>query len=62
MKMKINVDTLRELIRTEFNNSAPLAAKTLGIDYSHLYRILKGEKDGGAKILGGLFFYCKKKI
>ncbi|NPV27090.1 MAG: hypothetical protein HPY81_06500 [Firmicutes bacterium] len=58
MKMKVNVDALRELIKQKFNQSVPQAAEAFGIDYSYLFRVLSGEKDGGPKLFGGLFNYC----
>lgn len=38
--------------------SMPQLAEKLNIEYSYLYRIMKGEKAGGGKVISGLIGLC----
>lgn len=58
--MKIKSAALIEL--AEKNGwSIPFLADELGIDYTYLFRILKGEKNGGSKVFSGLYQLCNKE-
>lgn len=61
MKMIVDAKKLKRLIDKEFNGSTPKAAKAFGVEYSHLYRVVNGAKNGGSKVLGGLMSYCTGK-
>ncbi|MEN6326228.1 MAG: helix-turn-helix transcriptional regulator [Syntrophomonas sp.] len=58
--MKANVAALLELAKAR-NWTRPELARRLGIDYSYLYRIARGEKDGGAKLWTGIYNLCKEE-
>lgn len=56
--MQVNVAKLIELAKNK-NWSMPELANKLNIDYSYLFRIIKHEKKGGAKLFTGLYQLCK---
>ncbi len=58
--MKANVAALLALGKTR-NWTLPELARRLGIDYSYLYRIVRGEKNGGAKLWSGIYHLCKEE-
>lgn len=58
--MKINITSLIKLAETE-DWSIPELAAQLGVEYSYLYRVLKKEKNGGAKLFNGIYQLCKSK-
>ncbi len=58
--MKANISALMSLADTK-NWSIPELADHLRINYSYLFRILKGEKDGGAKLFAGIYRLCKEE-
>jgi len=58
--MKVNRSALVQLAETK-NWSIPELANRLGIDYSYLYRIMQGEKQGGGKLWSGIYVLCKKE-
>lgn len=58
--MKVNIEKLIKLAEKE-GWSTPELAHQLGIDYSYLYRVLKKDKNGGAKLFNGLYQLCKEK-
>lgn len=58
--MHLNIEELKKFIKNNFKSSVPQAAEIFGINYSHLYRVLKEEKQAGRKLLGGILTYCKK--
>ncbi|HBQ25496.1 MAG TPA: hypothetical protein DD791_03795 [Syntrophomonas sp.] len=58
--MKINRSALVQLAETR-NWSIPELAKRLGVNYSYLYRIIQGEKQGGAKLWSGIYSLCKQE-
>ncbi|NLX02920.1 MAG: helix-turn-helix transcriptional regulator [Syntrophomonadaceae bacterium] len=58
--MKVNRSALMQLAETR-NWSIPELAKRLGINYSYLYRIIRGEKQGGAKLWSGIYVLCKQE-
>ncbi|MCK4257812.1 MAG: helix-turn-helix transcriptional regulator [Halanaerobiales bacterium] len=39
--------------------SEPMLARALGVDYSYLYRLLRGERKGGGKVYIGILRICK---
>jgi len=55
--LKVNLEALKELA---FKNgwSVPELAKHIGISYSYLFRVLKGQKKGGSKLFAGLYRLC----
>ncbi|MDD2373554.1 MAG: helix-turn-helix transcriptional regulator [Syntrophomonadaceae bacterium] len=58
--MKVNCSALMQLAETR-NWSIPELAKRLGVNYSYLYRIIRGEKQGGAKLWSGIYVLCKQE-
>jgi predicted transcriptional regulator len=58
--MKINRFALMQLAESR-NWSIPELAKRLGVNYSYLYRIMRGEKQGGAKLWSGIYILCKQE-
>ena len=58
--MKVNRSALMQLAETR-NWSIPELAKRLGVNYSYLYRIIRGEKQGGAKLWSGIYVLCKQE-
>jgi predicted transcriptional regulator len=58
--MKVNRSALMQLAETR-NWSIPELAKRLGINYSYLYRVIRGEKQGGAKLWSGIYVLCKQE-
>jgi len=58
--MKLNRSALIQLAETK-NWSTPELANRLGINYSYLYRIMQGEKQGGAKLWSGIYVLCKQE-
>jgi transcriptional regulator with XRE-family HTH domain len=58
--MKANLSALQQLAKTK-NWTTPELARRLKIDYSYLFRIMRGEKRGGAKLWSGIYFLCKQE-
>lgn len=58
--MQANVAALLELAKAR-NWTRPELARRLGVDYSYLYRITRGEKKGGAKLWTGIYYLCKEE-
>lgn len=58
--MKVNITALKQLAETR-KWSTPELANRLNIDYSYLFRILRGEKGGGAKLFAGIYRLCKEE-
>ena len=56
--MKANTSALQELAKLR-NWSLPELARRLGVEYSYLFRIIRGEKNGGAKLWTGIYRLCK---
>jgi len=56
--MKPNISGLQQLAKTK-NWTLPELARRLGINYSYLFRIMRGEKSGGAKLWSGIYCMCK---
>lgn len=58
--MRANISALTELAQTKGWGMPELAAR-LQIDYSYLFRLLKGQKKGGAKLLAGIYRLCQQE-
>lgn len=58
--MKVNIDALQKLADTK-NWNYPYMAKRLGINYSYLFRIMRGEKTGGNKLFSGIYRLCQEE-
>ncbi|MGE5391858.1 MAG: hypothetical protein ACM3PE_12440 [Deltaproteobacteria bacterium] len=58
--MKAKVSALMDLA-CDMGWSIPELAVRLQIDYSYLFRILKGQKNGGAKFLAGVYCLCQQE-
>lgn len=55
--MQVNVEALLELAEKK-GWSVPELANRIGINYSYLFRIVKGSKKGGTKVFIGLYKLC----
>lgn len=58
--MQVNVKALT-MLAAEKGWSTPELARRLGVNYSYLFRIIKGKKKGGAKVLSGLYNLCAEE-
>ncbi len=58
--MQVNADALIKLAENR-GWSIPELANQLSINYSYLYRVLNGEKSGGAKLFIGMLFLCRQE-
>lgn len=58
--MKVNINALQILAENR-NWSHPYLAKRLGINYSYLFRIMRGEKSGGNKLFSGIYRLCQEE-
>jgi hypothetical protein len=58
--MKPNISCLQQLAKTR-NWTLPELARRLDVDYSYLFRIMRGEKSGGAKLWNGIYCMCKEE-
>lgn len=57
--MKINVEEVINLIKNQFNNNQTLFAQTLGIERTHVNKVLRNNGRGaGALFCGALIKYC----
>ncbi|HBX22622.1 MAG TPA: hypothetical protein DEF34_03140 [Desulfotomaculum sp.] len=55
--MTLNTEELVKLSK-EMNWSIPELAKKIGVDYSHLFRVLNKDKGAGVKLLSGVYNLC----
>jgi AraC-like DNA-binding protein len=58
--MRANIFALKQLARVK-QWTIPELARQLGINYSYLFRVMRGEKRGGAKLWCGIYRLCKKE-
>lgn len=58
--MRANRSALQQLAETK-NWTIPELARRLGVDYSYLFRIMRGQKQGGAKLWSGIYSLCKQE-
>lgn len=59
--MKINVEEVINLIKDKFNNNQTLFAQTLGIERTHVNKVLRNNGRGaGALFCGALIKYCNE--
>lgn len=58
--MEINIEALKMLAK-EKGWSVPELSRRLDIDYSYLFRIIKGKKKGGSKLFAGLYKLCAEE-
>lgn len=59
--MEIQIDKLLELIEEKFNNNQTLFAQTIGIERTHLNKVLRNNgKGAGALFCGALIKYCNE--
>ena len=55
--MELNTDELVNLSK-EMNWSIPKLAEKIGVDYSHLFRVLNKDKGVGIKLVSGVYKLC----
>lgn len=59
--MSINIEAVKELIRSKFRNNKSWFAEEIGVEKSYLYSILKGKKSNRSqKAITGIISYCKR--
>lgn len=59
--MRINIEKVKELIENKFNNNQTLFAQTLGIERTHVNKVLRNNgKGAGALFCGALIKYCNE--
>lgn len=58
--MRLNTDALIKLAESK-NWSIPELAKRLGVNYSHLFRVLNKEKGAGVKLFTGVYNLCQEE-
>lgn len=58
--MRANISALINLAHAR-GWSIPELAAHLRINYSYLFRILKGQKQGGAKLFAGIYLLCQQE-
>lgn len=58
--MRVDTSALKDLAHAR-GWSIPELAVRLQIDYSYLFRILKGQKTGGAKLFAGVYRLCQQE-
>ncbi len=57
--MKVNIIELQELLQDEFDGNQKAFSKDLGVDRTHLNKILKNNGSGaGGKFCGAIIKYC----
>ena len=56
-KVMLNIDAFEKVLKDK-RMSESEAAKEMGIDRSHLYRVLKGKQDPGRKFIEGALKIC----
>lgn len=56
----MNLEKLRELIQSR-GWSEPQFARILQINYSFLYRVLRGERGAGKKFYNGMLRLCQRE-
>jgi len=56
-KVALNIDAFEKVLKDK-NLSESEAAKEMGIDRSHLYRVLRGKQDPGRKFIEGALEIC----
>lgn len=60
-KMKLNVKALLAMLKNMFNGNQSEMARILGIERTHLNKILKNNgKGAGATIFGAIIRFCNK--
>ena len=59
MNELINIAAINEFIEKNEWTSYKLA-KELGLDYSYVFRVLKGEVNGGNKFVSRIISFCNK--
>jgi hypothetical protein len=57
--MKLNIANVYSLMQDRFNGNYNAFARTLGVDPSHIHRVLVDGVGGGNKIIGAIIKYCK---
>lgn len=56
-KVMLNIDVFAKALKDKHLTDSD-AAKEMGIDRSHLYRVLKGKQDPGRKFIEGALKLC----
>lgn len=54
----MDVNKLRQLCQSR-GWSEPMFARILGIDYSYLYRVMRGERKAGKKFISSMLRLCR---
>jgi transcriptional regulator with XRE-family HTH domain len=58
--MRVNIQALISLAEGK-GWSIPMLAEKLGVDYSYLNRIINKERNGGSKLISGIYRLCKEE-
>ncbi len=58
--LMINISRLEKFMHSK-GWSEPMLARELDVDYSYLYRLLRGEKNGGGKVYIGILRICNRE-
>lgn len=58
--MKLNIPNVYNLMQERFNGNFNAFARALGVDPSHIHRVLTDGVGGGKKIIGAVIKYCKE--
>jgi transcriptional regulator with XRE-family HTH domain len=58
--MKLNEEAIRQLLESR-GWSEVTFARLLHLDYSYVYRVLRGERGIGKKFITGLLLLCEKE-
>ena len=58
--MEVNISKLEELLKDKFYGNKSLMAKVMGIEVSHINKVLNNQGNGaGAKFCGAIIKYCE---
>ncbi|AZR72356.1 hypothetical protein BBF96_02475 [Anoxybacter fermentans] len=58
--MRLNVEKVGKMLK-ERGWSEVMFARKLNLDYSYVYRVMRGERGVGKKFLAGLMKFCEKE-
>ena len=57
--MTFNNERIKNLIEVNHNGNYKLFAKEVGVDYTTMFRVLKGSKNPGRVFIGKFVSYCR---
>jgi hypothetical protein len=58
--VKLNIEVVRHLIKSKGWSEGMFALK-LGLDYTYVYRVMRGERGIGKKFILGLIKFCDRE-